>query len=327
MHTRGVPLADDVDLEQLARTTPGMTGADLANLVNEAALLAAKRGQRRCARRLRRRAGEDPARYGPHRRDPGGRAQPHGLPRSGPRAARHAPAGRRPGQEDLDHPARPGARRHALHARHDRYAYDEKYLRDRIVGALGGMAAEQVVYGVVTTGSENDLEQVTDDRPRHGRPLGHVRRIGPLTILPAADGQPTAAPDTLAAVDEEVRRIVDECYEVALRVLAENRERLDAIVAALLEHETLGEAEAYAAAGLPRVSSRPLPPEAPPGPPPRVRSRPEADPGLWPGSVVLALASGPGVGPDLGPGHWFWSWPWFWPWLWFSLWFWFWYWS
>ncbi|GAA2792929.1 hypothetical protein GCM10020219_075120 [Nonomuraea dietziae] len=82
---------------------------------------------------------------------------------------------------------------------------------------------------------------------------GMSEKIGPLSILPS-DGQPQAAPHTLAALDEEVRRIVDECYEVATRVLTENRDRLEAIVLALLEQETLDEAQAYAAAGLPRAN-------------------------------------------------------------------------
>ncbi|MEV0422398.1 ATP-dependent zinc metalloprotease FtsH [Streptosporangium canum] len=254
VHTRGVPLADDVNLAQLAKSTPGMTGADLANLINEAALLAAKRGNAKVRARDLTDAlekillGTARAVVIPHeeRRRTAYHEAGHALlgmlqPGADPvRKISIIPRGRALGVT-LSTPDT------------DRYAYDEKYLRDRIVGALGGMAAEQVVYGVITTGAENDLEQVTlIARGMVGR-WGMSSRIGPLTILPSsADGQLTAAPATLAAVDEETRRIVDECYEVALRVLTENCDRLDAIVAALLEHETLGEAEAYAAAGLPR---------------------------------------------------------------------------
>ncbi|MFC7649222.1 ATP-dependent zinc metalloprotease FtsH [Streptosporangium lutulentum] len=262
VHTRGVPLDDSVSLKQIARTTPGMTGADLANLVNEAALLAARRGRRECSpdfadalekiqlgtarmvvisREERRRTAYHEAGHALL-----GMIQPGADP---VRKISIIPRGRALGVT-LSTPDT------------DRYAYDEQYLRDRIIGALGGMAAEQVVYDVITTGSENDLEQVTMiARGMVGR-WGMSAGIGPLTILPgSADGQPTAAPETLATVDKEVRRIVDECYEVALRVLEENRERLDAIVVALLEHETLGEAEVYAAAGLPRgvISALPLP--------------------------------------------------------------------
>ncbi|WP_089207779.1 ATP-dependent zinc metalloprotease FtsH [Streptosporangium subroseum] len=271
VHTRGVPLADDVKLENIARTTPGMTGADLANLVNEAALLAAKRGRRQvfppdfadALEKIQLGTARTVVISQDERRRTAYHEAGHALlgmlqPGADPvRKISIIPRGRALGVT-LSTPDT------------DRYAYDEQYLRGRIVGALGGMAAEQVVYGVITTGSENDLEQVTMiARGMVGR-WGMSSSIGPLTILPgSADGQLTAAPDTLATVDKEVRRIVDECYEIALRVLAANRERLDTIVAALLEHETLGEAEVYAAAGLPRgVIPPPPPPEAPPGLPP-----------------------------------------------------------
>ncbi|GAA2404657.1 ATP-dependent zinc metalloprotease FtsH [Nonomuraea africana] len=254
VHTRGVPLDGDVSLEQLAKTSPGMTGADLANLVNEAALLAAKRGKEKVSaadfadalEKLQLGAvrsivmpEEERTRTAYHEAGHAllGMLQPGADP---VRKISIIPRGRALGVT-LSTPDT------------DRYAYDEKYLRGRIIGALGGMAAEQVIYGVITTGAENDLEQVTMiARGMVGR-WGMSEKIGPLSILPS-DGQPQAAPHTLAALDEEVRRIVDECYEVATRVLDENRDRLEAIVMALLEQETLDEAQAYAAAGLPRAN-------------------------------------------------------------------------
>lgn len=262
VHTRGVPLADDVSLERLAKNSPGMTGADLANLVNEAALLAAKRSNQKV-----------------HTRDLAdalekiqlGTARAIVIPEEERRRTAYHEAG-----HALLGMLQPGAdpvRKISIIPRGralgvtlstpdtDRYAYDERYLRGRIIGALGGMAAEQVVYGMVTTGAENDLEQVTAiARGMVGR-WGMSPKIGPLTILPnSGDGHPVAAPATLAAVDEETRRIVDECYEIAQGVLKENRDRLDAVVTALLEHETLGEVEVYAAAGLSRGAVAPPPP-------------------------------------------------------------------
>jgi cell division protease FtsH len=254
VHTRGVPLAPDVDLQRLAKTTPGMTGADLANLVNEAALLAAKRSRAHVGRsdfadaleklqlgtaRSIVISEEDRRRTAYHEAGHAllGMLQPGADP---VRKISIIPRGRALGVT-LSTPDT------------DRYNYDERYLRGRIIGTLGGMAAEQVVYGETTTGSENDLEQVTAiARGMVGR-WGMSGAIGPLTILPASpqDGPPAAAPATLAAVDEETRRIVDECYEIARSVLSDNRDRLDAIVTALLEHETLDEAQAYTAAGLP----------------------------------------------------------------------------
>jgi cell division protease FtsH len=163
----------------------------------------------------------------------------------------------------------------------DRYGYDANYLRGRIIGALGGMAAEQEVFHVVTTGAENDLEVVTRiARSMVGR-WGMSDRIGTLSVLPA-EGDPRMAgisDGLLDAVDEEVRRITDECYAEAQRLLRLNRSKLDAIVAQLLAHETLDEAEAYIAAGIERPAATPagvpvLPGAVPPVPTPPVPAPP-----------------------------------------------------
>jgi cell division protease FtsH len=133
----------------------------------------------------------------------------------------------------------------------DRYGYDTGYLRGRIIGALGGMAAEQEVLGVVTTGAESDLETATRiARSMVGR-WGMSAAVGPVSVIPS-DGDPrTGASEVLLnLVDEEVRRLIDECYQEARRLLRENREGLDGIAAQLLVHETLDEADAYAAAGV-----------------------------------------------------------------------------
>jgi cell division protease FtsH len=125
------------------------------------------------------------------------------------------------------------------------------------------MAAEQEVFSVITTGAERDLETVTRiARSMVGR-WGMSDRIGKLSVLPA-EGDPRMAgvsDQTLNAVDEEVRRITDECYAEARRVLKENRNRLDRVVAQLLIHETLDEPDVYAAAGIevPAVPPKPAP--------------------------------------------------------------------
>ncbi|MCJ0872426.1 ATP-dependent zinc metalloprotease FtsH [Streptomyces sp. AP-93] len=257
IHTRDIPLADGVDLAQVARTTPGMTGAELANLANEAALLAVKRQQQEVtqsdlsdalekvqlgAERPLVMSDEDRRRTAYHE---GGHAllgmlQPGADP---VRKITIVPRGRALGVTL----STPDA---------DRYAYTEEYLRGRIIGALGGMAAEHVVYDVITTGAENDLEQVTNIvRGMVGR-WGMSERIGRLTAIPS-DGQSpyglSAAPATLDAVDHEMRRIVDECYEKACLLLRENRDKLDALAEALMANETLDEAAAYAAAGITRL--------------------------------------------------------------------------
>ncbi|ANW17847.1 ATP-dependent zinc metalloprotease FtsH [Streptomyces clavuligerus] len=258
IHTREIPLADDVDLARIARATPGMTGAELANLTNEAALLAVKRKQSAVrqgdlssalekvqlgAERPLVMAADERRRTAYHESGHAllGMVQPGADP---VRKVTIVPRGRALGVTL----STPDA---------DKYAYTEEYLRGRIIGALGGMAAESVVFGVITTGSESDLEQVTAiARGMAGR-WGMSARVGRLTAIPgdtqAAYGL-AAAPATLDTVDGEMRRIVDECYEQACRLLRENRERLDSLAAALLEHETLDEDAAYRAAGVPRLS-------------------------------------------------------------------------
>ncbi|MFI9364731.1 ATP-dependent zinc metalloprotease FtsH [Kitasatospora sp. NPDC053057] len=259
IHTRTVPLAGDTDLHQLAKVTPGMTGAELANLVNEAALLAVKR--------------EQDAVNGRDLSDALEKVQLGAVrPLVMPQEERERTAYHESGHALLGM-LQPGAdpvrkitivpRGRALGVtlstpENDRYSYTEPYLRGRIIGALGGMAAEQVVYGVITTGAESDLEQVTNiARGMAGR-WGMSERVGRLTAVPS-DAQGayglSAAPTTLDAVDEEARRIVAECYEDAVRILTEQRDRLDALAAALLEAETLDEEAAYRAAGVPRGAS------------------------------------------------------------------------
>jgi cell division protease FtsH len=255
VHTRGVPLDDDVDLEKMAASTPGMTGADLANLVNEAALLAARRGQTIVRQRDLTDALEK-VQLGAARNVVIPEAQRR---RTAYHEAGHALIGMlQPGAD----PVRKVSiipRGRALGVtlstpETDRYGFDAEYLRGRIIGALGGMAAEQEVFDLVTTGAENDLETVTRiARAMVGR-WGMSERIGTLSVLPA-EGDPRLAgvsEGLLDAVDEEVRRITDECYAEARRLLREHREQLDAIVEQLLLHESLDEAEIYAAAGLTR---------------------------------------------------------------------------
>jgi cell division protease FtsH len=149
----------------------------------------------------------------------------------------------------------------------DRYSYPETYLRGRITGALGGRAAEELVYGEVTTGAESDLDQVSRiARQMVGR-WGMSDRIGPLTVLPAeGQEQPFAgldgrgpSPATGELVDTEARKIVEECYAEAVQTLQSHRDQLDRLAHTLLERESLNEDEAYAAAGVPRTTGADLP--------------------------------------------------------------------
>jgi cell division protease FtsH len=265
VHTRKVPLAENVSLERIASATPGMTGADLANLVNEAALLAARRGQSVVHQRDLTDALEKVQL---------GTARNVVIPETERRRTAYHEAGHallgmlQPGAD----PVRKVSiipRGRALGVtlstpEADRYGYDANYLRGRIIGALGGMAAEKEVFDIVTTGGENDLEIVTRiARSMVGR-WGMSERIGTLSVLPP-EGDPRMAgvsDGLLNAVDEEIRRITDECYGEARRLLRENRDKLDAIVAQLLARESLDEPEIYAAAGIGRAHAAPTPPRS-----------------------------------------------------------------
>jgi cell division protease FtsH len=261
VHSRNVPMAPDVDLAAIASSTPGMVGADLRNLINEAALLAARRLHDQvttadfadalekvvlgAARRILLSA-EVRERTAYHESGHAllGMLQPGSDP---VRKISIIPRGQALGVT-FQSPET------------DRYSYSETYLRGRITGALGGRAAEETVYGDVTTGAESDLEQVTHiARQMVGR-WGMSPAIGPITVLPGPNELPFGAsdptsPETRALVDVEVRRIVDECYQAALATLAANRHRLDDLAQALLTQETLGEQEAYRVAGIPRETN------------------------------------------------------------------------
>jgi cell division protease FtsH len=258
VHTRSVPLAPDVDLAALAAATPGMVGADLANLVNEAALTAAEQRHDQVT-------GSD---FGAAlEKTVLGTVRGIVLPPEEKLSTAYHESG-----HALLGMLTPGAdpvRRVTIIPRGqalgvtvqtpqaDRYGYSRKYLRGRIVGALGGRAAEELVYDDVTTGAESDLEQATQiARQMVGR-WGMSTAVGPVSVLPPPGqdqpfGLDGVAPATRELVDVEVRRLVDDCYAEALQTLRSNRERLDRLAHTLFDRETLEEDEAYAAAGVPQ---------------------------------------------------------------------------
>jgi cell division protease FtsH len=260
VHTRSVPLGDDADLAAIASSTPGMVGADLRNLANEAALGAARRGHNAVARQdftdalerivlgAARRIviSEDERRLTAYHESGHallGMLQPGADP---VRKVSIIPRGRALGVTFQSPES-------------DRYGYGERYLRGRLIGLLGGRAAEQIIFGESTTGAESDLEQATAiARQMVGR-WGMSEQLGLVSALPRPGeenfmlpGSPGAASQrTLELIYEEVKRITGDCYAQAKGMLMEHREQLDLLAAALLEHETLDEADAYAAAGIP----------------------------------------------------------------------------
>jgi cell division protease FtsH len=259
VHTRSVPLAEDVDLERIAQSTPGMVGADLANLANEAALLAARRGHERVARAdftdalekivlgAERKIvlGEDDRRRIAYHE--GGHAIVGMLsPGADPvRKVSIIPRGQALGVT-LSTPD------------DDRFNLSEGELRAKIRVALGGRVAEELAFGNITTGAESDIQHVTQIARGMVQRWGMSEKVGFLTVK-GQDGQgfllPGSEPASEATqelVDAEVRRIVDEEQEATRRLLERERDKLDALAEALLECETLDEIDAYAAAGITR---------------------------------------------------------------------------
>ena len=271
VHVRKVPLAADVSLEELAQATPGFSGADLKNLVNEAALLAARRDEASVQHKDFLDALEKIV-LGPERplllsRDDRERIAYH---ESG-----HAVLGLVVPGADPVHRVSIVPRGQALGVTYqrpqtDRYNYPEAYLRARIVGMLGGRAAEELVYGTRTTGAENDIEQATNLARNMVTRWGMSDAIGMVQLAPPQNqylgtsgfgGDKPFSEQTAARIDAEVHRIIHDCHEDAKRLLNEHRASLEGLVRALLLKETLAEQEILDATGLPpapELQSRPL---------------------------------------------------------------------
>ena len=261
VHSRGKPLDEEVDLNSIASSTPGMVGADLRNLVNEAALSAARREDSTIKMTDFTNSLERII-LGAERRIT---ISPEERERTAYHESGHALLGMLEPGADPVRKVSIVPRGRALGVTFqspetDRYGYDAEYLRGRIVGALGGRAAEEIVYGNVTTGAESDLEQVTAiARQMVGR-WGMSDKIGLVSVLPGPMDDPVFFPGanggpserTRELVDQEVRSIVDDCYAKAVDRLRENRDRLEMLAKILLERETLDEEDAYRAAGFDR---------------------------------------------------------------------------
>jgi cell division protease FtsH len=257
VHTRGVPLAPDVDLGRLAAGTPGMVGADLANLANEAALLAARRNHEVVNEADFTDALERII-LGAERKV---MISPEDRRRTAYHEAGHAVVGMLTEGADPVRKISIIPRGMSLGVTFsapegDRFNYQRRELVAKIKVALGGRGAEEIVYDEPTTGAESDIQQLTEiARQMVGR-WGMSSAVGPLTVIPT-DGRGPFLPgasevseDTQKLVDAEVRRIVEEAHEEVVALLRENRPKLDSLAGALLEHETLDEDEAYAAAGV-----------------------------------------------------------------------------
>jgi cell division protease FtsH len=271
VHTRSIPLAEDVDLGALASSTPGMVGADLANLANEAALLAARRGHDKVEMSDFTDSLEKILLGAPR----GILLQPADRERTAYHESGHALVGMLTPGADPVRKVSIIPRGMALGVTlstpdSDRVSYTLEELQAKIKVALGGRAAEEVIYGTTTTGAESDLQQLTEiARHMVGR-WGMSEAVGPVTVLPA-DGQGPLLPgasetsqQTQRIVDEEVRRLVEDAHKEVAQLLSEHRDQLESLAQALLKAETLDAIDAYAAAGVPAHADQPAPDEPAP---------------------------------------------------------------
>jgi cell division protease FtsH len=264
IHTRNVPLAPDVDLDDIAAQTPGLVGADLRNLANEAALGAARRGGTQVTKADFADAIErtllgterkivlsqlDRERIAYH--ESGHALLGLLVPGADPvKKVTIIPRGQALGvtlQSPID----------------DRFNYGEDYLRARMIGALGGRAAERLIYGVVTTGAENDLQQVTRIAQQMVARWGMSPKVGPLNYSDN-DGnafqQRPYGEGTANLIDDEVRRISEESLAEAERLLGEHRPQLDALARALLKNDSLDEPQILEVTGIkPQAATAPKP--------------------------------------------------------------------
>ena len=289
VHMRKVPLAPDVKAEIIARGTPGFSGADLANLVNEAALFAARRSKRLVDMHDFEMA-KDKIMMGAERKsmvmseeekkntayhESGHTVVAKLLPKSDPvHKVTIIPRGRALGVT-MQLPAQ------------DRYSYDRDYLLQRIAVLFGGRIAEEIFMDQMTTGAGNDFERATqmarDMVTRYGMsdilgPMVYAENEGEVFLGRSIATQKNVSEATMQKVDLEIRRIIDEQYALARKLIEDNRDKVEMMAKTLLEWETLDSEQVE---------------DIMQGRPPR---EPKVNPGSSPGTTY-----GPGAGPDAAP--------------------------
>lgn len=255
VHLRNKPIAEDVDVDVLARRTPGFTGADLENLVNEAALLAARRRQQKITMKELEDAIDRVVAGGPEKKV---RVMSQKeKERVAFHEAGHALVGKLLEHVDPVHKIsiipRGGALGYVLQLPvEDRYLITRAELIDRVTMILAGRAAEEIVFGEPSTGAQDDLEKVTTMVRRMITEFGMSKDLAPRTFGDKIDapflGRDLArdrnySEKIASAIDEEIDRIINDCYDRAKRLLQENRDKLESIAQTLLEKETLDAVE------------------------------------------------------------------------------------
>jgi len=249
VHMRKVPVAPDIKADILARGTPGFSGADLANLVNEAALFAARQNKRLVDMEDFEKA-KDKIMMGAERRSmvmSEDEKRNTAYHESG-----HAVVAKLLPKSDPVHKVTIIPRGRALGVtmqlpEQDRYAYDRGYLMDRIAVLFGGRVAEELFMNQMTTGASNDFERATsmarDMVTRYGMsdlgPMVYGENEGEVFLGRSVTTHKAMSEATMQQVDAEIRRIIDQQYALAKRLLDENRDKVEAMTQALLEWETI----------------------------------------------------------------------------------------
>jgi cell division protease FtsH len=253
VHMRKVPLGEDVEPAKIARGTPGFSGADLANLVNEAALFAARTGLRMVNMQQFELA-KDKIMMGAERRS---MVMSESEKRNTAfHEAGHAIVGRLMPEHDPVYKVSIIPRGRALGVtmflpEEDRYSHSRRHIIGQVTSLFGGRVAEEMTLGVdgITTGASNDIKRATEIARNMVTKWGLSEALGPLmydeggeeVFLGRSAGQPSKAmsDETARAIDHEVRKIIDECYSEAHRILEENRGKLDIMADALMRYETI----------------------------------------------------------------------------------------
>ncbi len=298
VHTRKIPLADDVNIDVLARATPGFSGADLANLVNEAALLAARRNQK-AVLMADFESAKDKVLMGSERKSLIITEQEKKV--TAFHEAGHALLAALLPHTDPLHKVTIIPRGMALGLTQqlpleERHNYSKEQLESRIAVCMGGRIAEDLTFGQITTGAQNDIEQASEMARKMVCEFGMSDTLGPLTYGKKEEAiflgkefnrHQDYSEATALKIDAEVKRIVTEQYERAQRILTENRELLVRVAAALLEHEVLDAQQLkQLISGQPmEVRPKPAPPEPAPAREAKVEKEGRA-PGLLPPPIA-----------------------------------------
>jgi cell division protease FtsH len=301
VHARGKPLAREIDLDTLAAGTPGFTGADLANLINEAALLAARRGKKMIE--------QDELEEGIMRVIAGPEKKARLLSEKERKITAyhemgHALVGHYLENTNPVHKITIVSRGQALGLTislptEDRYLTTKSALMDDLAMTLGGRAAEELVFHEVTTGAANDLEKVTHTSKQMIMRFGMSEKLGPRVLgrnhdMPFLGREMGAEPDyseeIAREIDDEIRRVIEEAHDMATTVLREHMEELHLLSAILIERETIDKDQfERLLAGEPVESvfaEPPAEPDAAPTPEAKEKATPKPAPRAIPGAAM-----------------------------------------